>query len=217
VVAPEATITAAGKDRAALPPDNATEAPPEGAAAINVTVQVVEPLETTEAGMHCRVGPGSGATSVSMADWEEPFIEAVTMAVWSALHCPAVTVNAPLLEPAGIDKAAGDVLMLPVVPRATFMAPDCVGPLRVTVQVVLAQAFIHAGLQPSEATVTLEILETMVAPLAAIGDEVPSPSTASAFVNAMETFEAVGARVKVIEAITPLDIVAEFIPLTMQV
>jgi hypothetical protein len=54
VVAPAATVTDAGTVSAALFEESATAAPPTGAAAESVTVQLEDPPDTTVAGEHCR-------------------------------------------------------------------------------------------------------------------------------------------------------------------
>jgi hypothetical protein len=54
VVALAGTVTEAGSVRTlAMPPERATEAPPAGAALVNVTVQAVLELEARVEGVHC--------------------------------------------------------------------------------------------------------------------------------------------------------------------
>jgi phage terminase large subunit-like protein len=83
VVALARTVTEAGNNRTlAMAPERATEAPPAGAAWVNVTVQVVLALEARVEAVHCREETRTGATRQTVALLEEPFKEAVTVAVW---------------------------------------------------------------------------------------------------------------------------------------
>jgi hypothetical protein len=81
-VAPAATLTDDGADSSALFEASATVDPPDGAAALNVTVQVVEPLDAKLLAPHFSVDTvTAGAVSVIEADCELPLSVAVTLAL----------------------------------------------------------------------------------------------------------------------------------------
>ncbi len=77
VVAPLATVTEAGSDRAALLSESVTAVPPDAAACDKVTVQVEVPPDVTVAGAHCT--PLTFVTGVTVTDAvdEVPFKDAV--------------------------------------------------------------------------------------------------------------------------------------------
>lgn len=82
VVAVAGTVTEAGSVRTlGIAPAMATEAPPVGAALVNVTVQLVLALEASVGAAHCKEEISGGATREMDALLEEPLREAVTVAV----------------------------------------------------------------------------------------------------------------------------------------
>ena len=82
VVAPAATVTDDATVSSVLFEANATVDPPDGAAALNVTVQVLEAPDAKLAGLHCSVDTVTGgAVSAIEADCELPFSVAVTLAL----------------------------------------------------------------------------------------------------------------------------------------
>jgi len=84
-VAPAATVTDDGTESSALFEASAAVDPPDGAAALSVAVQVVEPLDAKLPGLHSSdvtVAAGAaGAVSVNDADCELPLSVAVTLAL----------------------------------------------------------------------------------------------------------------------------------------
>lgn len=72
VVAPELTVTLAGTVILALLLDNETVDPPEGAAAVNVTVQVEVPGAFTVPREQLRLDGCTGGFKVSAAVWVTP-------------------------------------------------------------------------------------------------------------------------------------------------
>ena len=81
-VALAATVTEAGTVKTfAMPPEIATTAPAAGAAALNATVQVVLALEARLAALHWSEETVTGAASDTLTELEEPFSDAVRVAV----------------------------------------------------------------------------------------------------------------------------------------
>jgi len=82
VEAAAATVTDEGTMRTlATAPAIATMAPPVGAAFVRVTVQVVLVFEVRVPVAHCSEETSAEAESARLADVEEPFSDAVTVAV----------------------------------------------------------------------------------------------------------------------------------------
>jgi hypothetical protein len=81
VLAPAATVTEAGTVSTALLLAMDTELPPEGAALLRVTVQLLPLPEATEAGLHCSAETRAGASSETVALLEAPLSVAVSDAV----------------------------------------------------------------------------------------------------------------------------------------
>jgi hypothetical protein len=79
------TMTEAGTE--ITPPllESVTETPPAGAAALSVTVQVLEPPAAAVVGLQPSedsvTGAGAGAFTVTVADFEVPFNDAVSVLV----------------------------------------------------------------------------------------------------------------------------------------
>jgi len=140
---PEGMVTEAGKLRPVLAGATAiaTTAPPAGAAAESVTVQVMLPQElNVVAGQVSEVTlrgcvPGSRAIDV-VAD--DPFSEAVIVTFWAVVIVPAPITTEPLVEPAGMVTDAGG-LVLPVGLAAIATTAPLAGAAAesITVQVML--------------------------------------------------------------------------------
>ena len=105
--------------------DSATVAPPEGAGAESVTVQLEVPGALTVPGEQLRL-PGTTVTlRLTEAVWFWPFRVAVIVAVWLLLTVPLVAVNVALLWPAETITLAGTgkvVLLLASVTVAALEA-----------------------------------------------------------------------------------------------
>jgi hypothetical protein len=79
------TITEAGTETSALLRESITEAPPEGAAALSVTVQLLEALAVTVVGLQLSAdkftGAGAEALTETVANLEVPFSDALIVLV----------------------------------------------------------------------------------------------------------------------------------------
>jgi hypothetical protein len=73
VLRPVATVTLAGTVTAPLLLDSATAAPPDGAALVNVTVQLDVPLLAIEAGLQLSALTWTGALAVTVVVFETLF------------------------------------------------------------------------------------------------------------------------------------------------
>ena len=110
VVAPTATVTDPGTLAAPLSLDNATLAPPVGAAALRVTVQLLVPGVATVAGVQLRLAGCTNGLSVMVAVRLTPPAEAVIVAVVEPATVPAVAANVALEAPAETVTVAGTVI-----------------------------------------------------------------------------------------------------------
>ena len=115
-----------------------TITPAPGGAWFNVTVQVVAPFEESALAPHCSeltAVLGVLETSAMLADWLEPFKEAVRVAVWLAPIPLVATENMALVDPAPTYQDAGAVRTLGAeLVIATLTPAAGAGPLSVTVQ-----------------------------------------------------------------------------------
>lgn len=131
------------------------------------------------------------------------------------MNWPAVAVNVPVANPAGMVRA-GDALMLPVVVSATVAPPVPAALLRVTVQVVAAPGANEEGLQVTELGITGALFMVIVPPVATMETALPSGVAPRAPVNPMLAGlepETVADTV----ATEPFPITLAFIPLAMQI
>lgn len=96
VVKSAATETEAGTVTEELLSANVTESPAAGAVLDRVTVQEVDAPEATEEGEQASDDGIGGASRVRSAVADEPFSDAVTFAVASAVTAPTVAVNVAL-------------------------------------------------------------------------------------------------------------------------
>jgi hypothetical protein len=113
-----------------------TLAPPLGAAADNVTVQVDVPPDTTLAGEHPRpLTVTAGGITVTVVAAEPPFSDAVTATPWFAVTVPAVTTNVPVVAPATTVAEAGVVNAVLLSESVTLAPPLGAAADNVTVQV----------------------------------------------------------------------------------
>ena len=100
LVAPAATVTDPGTDRAPVLLESETAAPPVPATLESVTVQVELPAVARLAGVHeSSVNVGVVNCNVTEVFCELPFRLAVTVAVWVLKIDPAVAVKAPVVAP----------------------------------------------------------------------------------------------------------------------
>jgi hypothetical protein len=82
-------------------------APPEGAAAVRVTVQVAVPGTLTVAGEQLKLLSWVAAARLSVAGWLWPLRLAVMVTLWPLLTVPVVAANVAVLWPAWTDTLAG--------------------------------------------------------------------------------------------------------------
>jgi hypothetical protein len=132
VVEPAATVTAAGTDALLVLLESATTAPPEGAAALNVTVPVLLLPAVTVVGLSVMDDSAADVTAL------------VTEVV--ALTVRPTTANVALCAPAGTVTLEATVAMavLPLV-NETLAPPVPAGPERVTVPVAVAPEAMLVG------------------------------------------------------------------------
>ena len=97
VVWPEETVTLVGTVTLALLLASATVAPPLGAAADKVTVQLEEPGATTVDGAQLSAPGWTLTVRLRVADWLWPLRVAVTVAFWGTVIVPVVAEKAVLL------------------------------------------------------------------------------------------------------------------------
>ena len=104
-----------------------------------VTVQVVLALEASVAAAHCRADRVmAGAVSESVADEEEPFSVAVSVAAWSATSVAVLTPNVAEVALAGTVTEEGTVNTVEALLASATTVLVAEDLDRVTVQVVLA-------------------------------------------------------------------------------
>ena len=155
LVAPDATVTDAGAVSAVLLSETVTTDPPLGAAPETVTVQIEAAPETTLAGAQPRLLTVTAAgVTVTLAVFELPLSDAVTVTAWFAVTVPAVAVNVALVAPDATVTDAGAVSAVLLSETVTTDPPPGAAPESVTVQVEAAPDTTDAGAQPRLLTVT---------------------------------------------------------------
>ena len=100
LLCPAGILVLPGTVTLALLLERAIVAPPEGAAAVRVTVQVAVPGAFTVAGEQLRLLTCAGATRLNVTAWLWPLRVAVTAAFWLLLTVTVVAENVALLWPA---------------------------------------------------------------------------------------------------------------------
>ena len=156
VVALAATVTEPGTVRTLLLLESATEAPPVGAAADNVTVQVAVVFEARLAGEHWSdetLAAACGGATVIEAVLELPLSEAVIVAVTLAVTVPVVAVNVAVLEPAGTSTEAETATALLPLDSPTEEPPAGAACDSVTVQLEVPPDVTAVGEHCKEETV----------------------------------------------------------------
>jgi hypothetical protein len=118
--------------------DKVTVAPPEGAAAVRVTVQLEVPGAFTVAGEQLRLAGLAGATRLKVAVLVTPPALAVTVALWFALTCAALAVKLAEDNPAPTVTLAGTVRFALLLESATANPPPGAAAVSDTVHPVLA-------------------------------------------------------------------------------
>jgi hypothetical protein len=150
---PAATVTEAGVVTPALLLDRATLAPPAGAAALRVTVQLETPALVKEVGEQLTPLTLACACTVTAAVWPTPLAVAPTVAFWAVAGVPALAVKLALAAPAATVTDPGTLRAALSLESVTNCPPAAAALLSVTVQADAAPAANVAGLQTTDAGV----------------------------------------------------------------
>jgi hypothetical protein len=153
VVAPDATVTEAGTVKVVLLSEIASAKPPDGAALLNVTVQVLAAPEARLEGLQLSAEGVAGATKVSVLVAEVELAVAVTTAVASAVTALTVAANVAVVEPAATVTDAGSETEALLSERFTAVPPVGAATDKVTVQLDVPAALKEVGVQLRELTV----------------------------------------------------------------
>lgn len=144
-VAPAATVTEEGTERAALLSETATARPPVGAAPERVTVQAEVPPELTEEGEHRRLLITASGVTVTDAVLEDAFEVAVTVTAVLDVTDVAVAVNRTEVEPAATVTEEGTLRAELLSETVTTWPPEGAALERVTVQEEVPPALMEEG------------------------------------------------------------------------
>ena len=137
LVAPDGTVTVAGKVTAELLLARLMVIPPLVAAALSVTVQLSVPPPVNDASPHIsplRTGVAAGGFSCTANISDTPPALAVRVAVCAVVTDAAVAVNPALVAPAGTVTLAGTVTAELLLARLIVIPPLVAAALNVTVQ-----------------------------------------------------------------------------------
>ena len=152
VVAPAATMTDAGTVSVVLVLVSVTNAPPAGAALLNVTAQVLEAFCPRLVGLHASEDTTTGATRLTVAFAELPLYVAVTVALWSLGMAVVAALNVAVVAAAATVTDTGTVRVVLVFVSVTNAPPVGAVLVSVTVQVLEAFGPTLVGLHESEDT-----------------------------------------------------------------
>jgi hypothetical protein len=157
LIEPLGTVTLAGTVTGS-PPDNATAAPPAGAAAVRVAVPLTEfPPTTLDEPNEIEASATDPAATVSAGDWRLlPPSDAVIVAVPAAT---AAIVNVALEEPAGIMRGVCTVATAGLLLDSEILAPPVgAAAVRLTVPCPLVPAITLIGLSATPDTAGLVVV-----------------------------------------------------------
>ncbi len=176
-MAPALTLTVAGVLSIALLAASVTARPPVGAAALTVTVQALIVPDVSDVGAQTNVVTFTGGAKLNEAVLELPFNVAVTTAVTALETVAAVAVKEPVVAAAAIVRLAGTVRLALLLARAMAAPPVGAGPLKVTVQALVAGPVNVAGLQARLLTVVgaLKLIKALADPPLAVAVTVAVP------------------------------------------
>jgi hypothetical protein len=211
VVAPEATVTDAGKVSEALPLASVTLDPPAGAVWVSVTVHVLTALWPILVGLQTTPEIWSPVNRLMVAVWELALRVAVTVALrLLAVEAAAVAVNVAVVAPEATVTDAGTESEALLLASVTIEPPAAAAVLRVTVQVAAAPGFRFSELHVTDemaGTVTTAVAEEIVS-------AVPVASTPTGLVKVIAVVPVLDASVSWTLAITPAAIVLVFDPIS---
>jgi hypothetical protein len=210
------TMTEAGTATTVLLLESITEAPPEGAAALSMAVQVLELPALTDVGLQLIeerfTGPEEGALTVIVVDWDAPLKDAVMVLLCDVETLPPAAENVAVAAPAATDTLLGTTTAELLLARATVAAPEPAADI-VTVQLELPPDEIVVGLQLSMESVGIATgLAETTPPVAVTESLVPAVDDPIALVTPTEALVNAEVVVKETTATTPLGIIFAFVP-----
>lgn len=220
-VAPAGTLSEAGTGSAGLLEVRVTEAPPEGAGPLRITLHVVEPADAKLDGLHATEfgitggAAGAGGAKVIMAFCEPPLSVAVIVPLWLALTLAALAVNEVEVAPAATVTDDGAVSAELLLLSATAAPPLGAAPLSETEHVEVVGVTNEVGLQENRFTVT-GVKTEMVPPLPVAVIATPLDDEATVFVNPRFTVPLVAETVTLMAANTPSGIAVWLMPEAIQ-
>ncbi len=154
VVTPAATVIDAGTVNTAFVFVNVTNAPPAGAAFVNVTVHVLDPFAPRLVGLHESEETSTAADRFTVVFAELLLYVAVIVALESLLTVVVETLNVPVATPAATVIDAGTVNTAFVFVSVTSAPPAGATFVNVTVHVLDPFAPKLLGLHPTDDTKT---------------------------------------------------------------
>jgi hypothetical protein len=144
---PEGTVTEAGTANAALLLASETRAPPTGAVRFRVTEQLEVPEPVMVEGVQLRAVSRAAGSRLTERPAEDPFKEALIVAVPAAVMVAAVALKVAEVEPAGTVTEAGRVSAGLLSASEITAPPAGAGAFRVTVQSVEPEPVMAPGAQ----------------------------------------------------------------------
>ena len=217
VEVPAATAMAAGTVKSELVFPRVTLAPPDGAAFVKVTVQVLDPFGYRVPWLQASEDTCVDATRLRAAVCELPLYVAVRVAPASALIVDVVAENVADAAPAATVTVAGMATAALVVLRETAAPPDGAALLKVTVQVAVAELPSVDGVHESAETVGSAAPPVTVPPVPELAMVIPVGETDTMLVMPTDVLVRPIVMVRLMAATAPLAMAVEFIPETMQV
>jgi hypothetical protein len=216
VVAPEATVTEDGVASRLLLSESVTTEPPEGAAELNVTVQVPDAPALRLVGLQTNVETVAEVCRLNATESALLPNVAVTVADRRLLIIPATTVKVAEVAPAATVTEDGVVSKRLLSASATIAPPAGAAWFSRTVQLLTSPESSDVGEQ-DRLLRTVETAPVMVPPAAVMLTLEPSADTATGVLTPMVAPVLAEARVTLTVATTPLAILLLLMPETRQV
>jgi hypothetical protein len=213
------TATAEGTDRIETLLANEIEAPDAGAGFERVTAQELLEFAERLEGVHCRDETMAGETRAMEVDCDNPLSVAMTMTVWSESAEIVVRVNVAEEALAEMGTDGGAATLFEVEVRATLAPPVPAGPLRVRLHVEVVDGPRVDGLQDRAVTVnggSGAVAMLAVPPVGETGRASPTGDAPRTLLIPIGAVVALGVKTSETMPTTPLEIVLEFKPETMQ-